>query len=394
MQRSTRLLPRPRARARMIARASLLGVGLVALALGQSACDDQEPARARLAPAPKAGAGGDAEVVKKASRPAPSADQVQLLAKRFFAPLPARAESATNPITEAKVALGRTLYYDPRLSKNHDVSCNTCHLLDKYGVDGTPVSVGHKKQNGDRNAPTVYNAALHFTQFWDGREPDVEAQAKGPLINPVEMAMADHNAVMKTIKSIPGYAEMFKAAFPEAKDPMTIDNFGLAVGAFERGLITPAPFDKFLQGDSKALSKDALRGLQLFVDAQCVTCHVGATLGGTQFQKIGNLKDYPTEDEGRFKVTNNEADKKVFKVPSLRNIAKTAPYFHDGSKATLTDAINTMAEYQTVKGSFTDEERADLIAFLDTLTGEIDQEYIKQPPLPESGPNTPKPDPT
>ena len=318
---------------------------------------------------------------------------MQLLAKKFFAPLPARAESPNNPITAEKVSLGRTLYYDPRLSKNHDVSCNTCHLLDKYGVDGTKVSTGHKRQLGDRNAPTVYNAALHLAQFWDGREPDVEAQAKGPLINPVEMAMTDHVAVMKTIKSIPGYADMFKAAFPEDKDPLTIDNFAKAVGAFERGLMTPGPFDTFLQGDSKALSKEALRGLQLFVDAQCVTCHAGASIGGTQFQKIGNLKEYPTEDLGRFKVTNNPADTKVFKVPSLRNIAKTAPYFHDGSKATLEEAVNTMAEYQTVKGSFTDEERADLIAFLESLTGEIDQEYIKQPPLPESGPKTPKPDP-
>ena len=301
--------------------------------------------------------------------------------------------SPQNPITAQKVTLGRALYYDARLSKNHDVSCNTCHLLDKFGVDGTPVSTGHKGQKGDRNAPTVYNAALHVAQFWDGREPDVEAQSKGPLTNPVEMAMADHDAVMTTIKSIPGYVDMFKAAFPEAKDPLTIDNYALAVGAFERGLVTPAPFDKFLQGDSKALGPAALRGLQLFVDAQCVTCHAGPGIGGhnsedRQPQGLPDRRSRSLQDH------QEPGRQEGVQVPGLRNIAKTAPYFHDGSKKTLVEAVDTMAEYQTVKGSFSAEERSDLIAFLESLTGEIDANYIKKPELPPSGENTPKPDPS
>jgi cytochrome c peroxidase len=293
------------------------------------------------------------------------------------------------------------LYYETRLSKNHDTSCNSCHDLENFGVDirevggkRTKTSEGHKKAFGARNSPTVYNAAFHLAQFWDGRAADVEEQAKGPILNPVEMAMADHGAVMTTVASIPGYVEMFKAAFPGEAAPVTIDNLGKAIGAFERGLVTPGPFDKFLQGDTSVLSPPALRGIQLFVDAQCVTCHSGPGVGGTQYQKIGNLKDYPTKDLGRFKVTKDERDRKLFKVPLLRNIAKTAPYFHDGSKKTLTDAINTMAEYQTVKGSFTDEERADLIAFLEALTGKIDPNYIKMPALPASGPTTPAPDPS
>ncbi|MCA9692555.1 MAG: c-type cytochrome, partial [Myxococcales bacterium] len=256
------------------------------------------------------------------------------------------------------------------------------------------VSVGHRAQEGDRNAPTVYNAALQFKQFWDGREPDVEAQSKGPIINPVEMAMADHGVAVSVLKTIPGYAELFTAAFPEAADPITIDNVAAAIGAFERGLTTPGPFDAFLKGDEEALSPEALRGLQLFMDVQCVTCHTGPGVGGTQFQKLGSVKAYKVEDPGRFKISGDEKDRGAFKVPILRNIAKTGPYFHDGSLKTLPEVVNTMAEYQTVKGTVSDAERSDLIAFLNSLTGEIDEEYIRKPTLPENGPKTPAPDPS
>ncbi|MEZ4429111.1 MAG: cytochrome c peroxidase [Nannocystaceae bacterium] len=346
------------------------------------------------APAPRARAkivhSQTGEVLESA---APSASEVLAAARKNFSPLPERMDRGPRP-SDAVIALGRTLYYDPRLSKNHDVSCNTCHPLDEYGADGLRVSVGHRAQEGDRNAPTVYNAALQFKQFWDGREPDVEAQSKGPIINPVEMAMADHGVAVSVLKTIPGYAELFAAAFPEAADPITIDNVAAAIGAFERGLTTPGPFDAFLKGDEEALSPEALRGLQLFMDVQCVTCHTGPGVGGTQFQKLGSVKAYKVEDPGRFKISGDEKDRGAFKVPILRNIAKTGPYFHDGSLKTLPEVVNTMAEYQTVKGTVSDAERSDLIAFLNSLTGEIDEEYIRKPTLPENGPKTPAPDPS
>ncbi|MCA9634875.1 MAG: c-type cytochrome, partial [Myxococcales bacterium] len=255
-------------------------------------------------------------------------------------------------------------------------------------------SPGHKGQRGDRNSPTVLNAATHFVQFWDGRAADVEEQALGPILNPVEMAMPSEDAVLKVLKSIPGYADMFAAAFPGEGDPITYKNVGLAIGAFERGLITPSPFDDFLKGNVTALPPDALRGLQLFIDAGCTNCHTGPNLGGTMYQKLGSVKEYKTEDEGRFKITNNEADKHSFKVPGLRNVTRTSPYLHDGSAATLDDVLNIMAEYQTAKGKLDDDERRYLHAFLETLNGTVDEEYVRKPELPESGPKTPAPDPS
>ncbi|MCY1061293.1 cytochrome c peroxidase [Nannocystis sp. SCPEA4] len=330
---------------------------------------------------------------KKPSRPVPSAAQLLETAKKYFAPLPAVAESANNPITPEKVALGRVLYYDTRLSKNHDLSCNSCHKLDDYGVDHEATSPGHKKQRGERNTPTVYNAAMHISQFWDGRATDVEDQALKPVTNPVEMALADEAACVSSVKSVPGYAGLFKAAFPSDPDPCNPRNISLAIGAFERGLTTPAPFDDFLNGNMTALNSDALRGLELFIELNCVSCHTGPTLGGTMYQKLGAVKPYEIKDVGRFKITNKPEDKFVFKVPGLRNVAKTAPYLHDGSAKTLGDALDVMAEYQLAKGKLSDDEKTYLIAFLDSLTGKIDQDYIKPPELPASGPDTVKPDP-
>ncbi|WP_434420727.1 cytochrome-c peroxidase [Nannocystis pusilla] len=276
---------------------------------------------------------------KKASRPVPSAAQLLETAKKYFAPLPAAADSPNNPITLEKVALGRILYYDTRLSKNHDLSCNSCHKLDDYGVDHEATSPGHKKQRGERNTPTVYNAAFHIAQFWDGRATDVEDQALKPVTNPVEMALADEAACVNSVKSVPGYADLFKAAFPADPDPCNPRNISLAIGAFERGLVTPAPFDDFLNGNMTALNSDALRGLELFIELNCVSCHTGPTLGGTMYQKLGAVKPYEAKDVGRFKITNKPEDKHVFKVPGLRNVAKTAPYLHDGSAKELGDAL-------------------------------------------------------
>lgn len=338
---------------------------------------------------------------KPTPKPAgPDAKALQATAKSGFGALPARADKPGAAPAKALIDLGRMLYFDNRLSKNHDLSCNSCHSLTDYGIDvRSPVgkrqtSEGHKGQKGDRNSPTVYNAAVHFAQFWDAREPDVEAQAKGPILNPIEMAMPDADSVIAVLKSIPGYADAFKAAFPDAKDPFTYDNLAIAIGAFERGLMTPGRFDQFVGGKLDALSTEELRGFEAFTKVGCVTCHVGPGIGGTQMQKLGLIKPYKTEDAGRFKVTNNEADKFMFKVPSLRNIAKTGPYLHDGSIATLEEMVRIMAEHQTATGALSDAQVKDLVAFLNALTGELPTAYIVEPKLPESGPKTPKPDPS
>jgi len=299
-----------------------------------------------------------------------------------------------DPPSKELVDLGRMLYYENRISKNHDLSCNSCHMLDKYGVDNEPTSPGHKGVRGDRNSPTSYLAAMHQTQFWDGREPDVEAQAKGPVLNPVEMAMADGPSVEKVLRSMPGYQEAFKAAFPGQDKPITYDNFATAVGAFERGLVTKnSPFDKYLEGDASALTDEQKEGLDLFVSTGCTTCHSGPAMGGQMFQKLGLVHPYETEDEGRKKVTGNDADAFMFKVPSLRNIAKTGPYFHDGKVETLDEAVRLMAWHQLGKKLKPGEVKK-ISSFLTSTTGELPMTYIAKPELPESGPKTPKPDPT
>ena len=171
------------------------------------------------------------------------------------------------------------LYYEPRLSKSQEISCNSCHLLDQYGVDGQPTSDGHKGQAGDRNSPTVYNAAGHFVQFWDGRAADVEEQAKGPVMNPVEMAMPSEKQVIAVLKSMPEYVDAFKKAFPGEKDPISYENMAKAIGAFERKLITPSRWDKFLRGDSQALTNEEKAGFNVFMETGCQACHSGAISG-------------------------------------------------------------------------------------------------------------------
>src|SRR5690606_10495714 len=257
-----------------------------------------------------------------------------------------------NPSTPEKVELGRQLYWDARLSKNHDVSCNSCHMLDKYGVDNKPVSEGHRKQTGTRNSPTVYNAANHFVQFWDGRAANLEEQAKGPVLNPVEHGLKDEAALLAVINSIPEYVEAFGKAFPEDNPAVTFDNFAKAVAAFERTLITPAPWDAFLKGDKNALTEDQKKGFLAFMDAGCQTCHSGEHLGATMFQRLGSVKPWPDPPEGkepdlgRYDVTKQDSDKMMFKVPGLRSVAKTAPYYHDGSVEDLGAAVQLMAEHQ------------------------------------------------
>jgi cytochrome c peroxidase len=315
-----------------------------------------------------------------------------------FAPLPELMEATENPITLAKVNLGRKLYYDDRLSKNQDVSCNTCHLLDKFGVDGLKVSVGHRDQFGNRNAPTVYNAAGQIAQFRDGRAATVEDQAKSSPLDPLEMAMPDEAAVEAVLKSIPGYAPMFAAAFPDDADAVNFNNMAMAIGAFERGLITRSRFDDYIAGDDTALTAAEVRGLNDFMDAGCSSCHSGAYVGGSMYQKLGIIKpwqdsaDTGESDLGRFEVTGIETDRQLFKVPSLRNVSHTAPYFHNGSVASLNEAVRLMAEHQ-LGIPVSNEQVISIIAFLNALDGSIDEAYIAMPELPASSDTTPAPDP-
>jgi cytochrome c peroxidase len=312
----------------------------------------------------------------------------------LFKPLPAEVSSPDNELTKEKIDLGRMLYFDKRFSKNQDVSCNSCHDVAKYGTDNSAVSTGHKNQKGGRSAPTVYNAALHIAQFWDGRAPTVEEQAKGPPLNPIEMAMPAKEQVEKVIESIPGYLEAFKKAFPGEANPVTFDNFGKAIGAFERRLLTPSRWDTFLKGDKSALTEEEKEGFETFASVGCANCHNMVGVGGHMYQKVGLAKEWPgLKDLGRFEATKQEQDKYVFKVPSLRNITETGPYFHDGSVTDLRTMVKMMAEHQ-VGRTINDDQTNSLIAFLKALKGELPKEYIKEPALPSSGPDTPKPDPS
>ena len=308
-----------------------------------------------------------------------------------FGKLPAEWSSDGNPSSEAKIKLGRMLFYENRLSLSQEISCNSCHSLDQYGVDNRQFSNGHAGALTGRNSPTVYNAAAHLAQFWDGRAPTVEEQAKGPILAGGEMAMPDADYVVKVLKSIPGYRPLFQAAFPADSDPINYDNVGKAIGAFERKLSTPSRFDQYVAGDDHALSDQEKRGLSTFLNTGCVSCHIGPAVGGMMYQKLGLVKPWPgLTDEGRSKVSGNDAEKFFFKVPSLRNIEKTFPYLHDGEVQSLNLMVALMAEYQLGK-SLPAADIGDIGAFLRSLTGEINHDYIKKPTLPESGPKTPAP---
>lgn len=303
-------------------------------------------------------------------------------AKTLFGELPDVALNPENSITDEKVALGKTLYFDKRLSKDNTISCNSCHNLDTYGVDNLSFSPGNDGGLGGRNSPTVLNAALHISQFWDGRAKDVEEQAGGPILNPVEMAMPNEKAVIDRLSKIEEYNNLFAKAFPNEKDPITYINIQKAIGAFERKLIVPSKFDDYLAGNENALNQQEKDGLEMFTSVGCTACHSGNLLGGQLFQKFGLMSNYWEHtkskkiDEGKFEVTKNEADKYVFKTPSLRNIEKTYPYFHDGSVDRLEDAVNIMAKTQLNK-ELTQKETTDIVAFLKTLTGEVPQ-HLKQ----------------
>jgi cytochrome c peroxidase len=328
-----------------------------------------------------------------ATAPAVQRDPYDPLLRAPFAPVPVVAESAENPVTPEKVELGRMLYFEKRLSKNHDVACQTCHELTKYGVDNTPTSQGHMGRKGTRNSPTVFNAGLHFRQFWDGRATTLEEQATGPMMNPVEMAMPDEARIVKTLESIPQYGDAFKKAFPGDPHPITLDNAAKAIGAFERKLLTPSRWDAFLEGKRDALTVPEVEGLRTFVETGCQTCHFGPGMGGGMFQKLGLVMPWQdTRDLGRYQVSKQDSDRQVFKVPSLRNIDQTAPYYHDGSVATLDEAVRLMGHHQLGK-ELTPVQVKSIVTFLKSTTGPLPTDLIAEPTLPPSTKTTPKPEP-
>ena len=287
-----------------------------------------------------------------------------------------------------KVELGKMLFFEPRLSKSGFISCNSCHNLSLGGVDALPTSIGHNWQQGPINSPTVLNAEYGLAQFWDGRAKDLKEQAGGPIANPGEMGYT-HELAVSTVNSMPDYQARFAAIY--GKNSVNIDNITDAIAEFEKTLVTPnSPFDLYLKGDMSAISAEAKSGYQLFKDKGCTSCHNGPAVGGTMYMKMGLVKPFHTKNpaEGRIAVTGKEADKYVFKVPTLRNIELTYPYFHDGATWTLEEAVNTMAEIQLGQ-ELTEVETKEMVTFLKSLTGE--QPQIVLPILPPSNANTPRP---
>jgi cytochrome c peroxidase len=307
-------------------------------------------------------------------------------AQALFKPLPQNMGTGDYPVVPERVALGGMLFFDPRISLDGTVSCARCHLPSLYGTDGLAKAIGVKDRENPRNAPTVLNAALKFVAHWRGDRKNVEDQATKALIGPPSFGQPDFTTAMTRIKAINEYPDLFHKAFPDAQDPITPENWGLAIGAYERTLVTPSPFDAYLKGDVHALSPQAEAGLQKFMAIGCSSCHNGVGIGGGMYQKFGLVEDYwlatgsKKIDLGRFDVTKDPGDKYIFKVPSLRNVAMTAPYFHDGSAATLPQAVRIMARVQ-LGLKLDDREVRDIVSFLDSLTGPLPANFSTVPVL-------------
>jgi len=267
------------------------------------------------------------------------------------------------------IFLGRRLFFETQLSADANMSCSTCHNVAKDGADEHRFSPGHKMHPVGRNSPTVFNAAGQVAQFWDGRASTVEEQALGPILAAGEMAMPDAETVVEVLRADPTYVAEFNRAFPGVSDPLTFQNVGIAIGAYERTLVTPSKWDEFLKGDDAALSDDEQRGLSTFIEAGCAGCHNGALLGGNTYMKLGLVRPWVNQaDPGRAAVTKNAADTMVFKVAGLRNSTETAPYFHDGSAASLGEAIRLMGQHQLGK-DLTPEQVLDIATFLGSTKG-------------------------
>ncbi len=288
------------------------------------------------------------------------------------------------------VDLGKKLYFDPRLSRSGFISCNSCHNLSLGGSDNLKTSIGHGWQQGPINAPTVLNSSLNVAQFWDGRAETLKAQAGGPIANPGEMAFT-HELAVEMLGTIPGYVVDFQNAFgPGAID---IDKVTTAIAAFEETLVTPnARFDRWLRGERRAITLEEEAGYALFKSSGCTACHNGPAAGGASFRKMGIVEPYRTDNpaEGRVAVTGRDADRFSFKVPTLRNVELTYPYFHDGAADTLAEAVDVMGRIQLGK-RYTPDELRKIVAFLKSLTG--DQPTFVMPLLPPSSDATPRPRP-
>lgn len=324
------------------------------------------------------------------SLPAFAADQGPFQALPSKAPVP-----KDNPTTPAKIELGKILFFEPRISQPGTISCNTCHNVMAGGDDGRATSIGMGAQRGKRSAPTVWNSAFLTVQFWDGRAPSLEEQAKGPITNPIEMGMKTHDVALERINQIPGYTALFKKAFPNDKNAVTIENAVKAIASYERTLITAnSRFDKFIKGNKKALNAQEQKGMKLVEEVGCTACHYGANFAGPiapdtegHYQKFPQNPNAEIEkkynfikDLGRYEVTKKDEDKNMYRVPTWRNIALTAPYFHNGAVKTLHEAVRVMAKLQ-LDVDLKSEQVEDIVAFLNTLSGEFPKQTM--PRLPE-----------
>ena len=326
-------------------------------------------------------------VVPAAGNAAESDAALLKQAQELFAKLPADFSDAAHPITPERVALGKALFFDPRWSIDGHISCATCHNPALYGVDGLSRSMGVLGRVHPRNAPTVLNSAGDAVVHWRADRKDIEDQAILAAIGAVSSGHSDHAGWIAKVKAIDGYAAMFQRAFPKEQDPITSANLGLAIGAYERTLVSRASFDSYLDGNVAALTPEAQAGLNTFIEIGCTGCHNGAGVGGAMLQKFGLQQDYwtatgsKTVDKGRFDITGDQNDLYVFKVPSLRNVAMTAPYFHDGSVASLPDAVRVMAKVQLGR-TLADKDVRDIVAFLNALTGELPKDFALAPVVP------------
>ena len=380
----------PRLKLHQIALA--LAVSAALTACGEKTAQTTETPQAASAASAADTAASTAAVSAPQNSADVSAEDKALLerAQAVFKPLSDAAEmQKIRPFTEEQVKLGKQLWYETRLSKGNTVSCNSCHNLATAGVDNMPTSAGHKSQFGARNSPTALNAALLGSQFWDGRAADVEEQAGGPLLNPVEMANATEADAAAKIAGIPEYQEKFKAAFPE-DGAVSFKNITAALGAFERTLLTPTRWDDYLKGNVSALSEQERKGVRAFMDNGCMSCHSGVNLGGTMFQKFGLVDgpywkhiDDPKHDKGRADVTKKAEDEFFFRVPGLRNVERTYPYFHNGSVWELDKAVNIMAKAQLGK-TLAPEDTENIVAFLKALSGNVPESARTMPELPVS----------
>lgn len=313
-------------------------------------------------------------------------------AKQVFKPLPYTAHVDDYPHSAARVELGKKLFFETRVSIDGRTGCVSCHNPSHYGADSLPRSVGVNGVLMPRNAQTVFNTPLLVAQHYGGNRVSVEEQALKALISPFaygNKSFAEAEAKLRAL----GYQKLFEEAFPNEKEAVSAEHWAVAIGAFERTLLTPAPFDRFLKGDLRAINAEAKAGMDKFISYGCAGCHNGATVGGQMFQKFGLVEDYwkatgsveipqfKGHDKGKFQDTGKQEDQWIFKVPQLRNVAMTPPYFHDGSVATLDDAVRVMARVQLGR-QLSDEDVRQIVAFLGTLTGDVPKQFVQAPQLP------------